>query len=103
MIAAYAGANILGPALVSMAGVAKAGIAAMAIKSSAAVICQKFAVTLAVTGNLGAAFKSVFSFDTVISAAINFGLDFAMMKLAKPLGISLVDKGFANILKKKFL
>lgn len=102
-MAAYVGANCLGPALISVAGAAKLPIACMAIKSASAAICGKFFTTLAVTGRLDAALKAVFSIDTVICAAVNFGLDFAFNSLAKPLGISLTSKDFVHILKRQFL
>jgi hypothetical protein len=103
MVIAYLGANVLGPALVSIAGVAKASIAAMAIKTSTSLICSRFLTPLVLTGRLDAALKSLFSIDTVIAAATNIGLDSLVNVLAAPLGINLISHGFLDVLKKNFI
>lgn len=95
MVAAYAGANFLGPALASAATITNQ-TALMAINASASAICSKFATSLAVTGDLGKALKSTMSKDTVISAAANFALDYAFQKLASKdyLDIKIHSKDF---------
>ncbi len=93
--AGWAGGHLLGPAIISAAGV-KSAFMIMAIKTASATICSRFAVSLAVTGNLGMALKSVFSLETVISAAANIGLNFCVDKLAGPLGIKLGDSPAAK-------
>lgn len=103
MIIAYLGANVLGPALVSAAGVAKASMAAMAIKASTSLICSRFIVPLALTGRMDAALKSLFSIDTVIAAATNITLDSLVNVLAVPLGINLASHSFLDVLKKRFV
>ena len=103
MVIAYLGANVLGPALVSVAGVAKASFAAMAIKASTSLICSRFFVPLALTGRMDAALKSLFSIDTVIAAATNICLDSLVNALARPLGINLNSHSFLDVLKKNFV
>lgn len=53
MIAAFAGSQYLGPAILNSLNLAKAGtFSAMAVKSAAAVIAQKFSTGLVGSGSI---------------------------------------------------
>lgn len=85
MVAAYAGANFIAPAILNSAAMTGATyLTTMAVKSAATVVTQQFAVGLATTGSFEGAMKAVFSSETVVAAAMNLAISSIVHKLAGP-------------------